>query len=355
MMPKDDLAHEASASELLSGTAVLQSLPDGLVLCDCAGIVRFINPAGARLLQIDADAYVGQSIVKLSGDITLPTEVSDRGHEQLIDIGYKDWRCKIMPIWSTARRTSRIGFLLTIKPVYLEIIDLADLRSLVGYELRAPLTSLRGSTELLLRGLVGELSEQQRDLLRIIDHAGRKIFSVVDNVFAITRVDSGRMRLFIDDENISDLMNEVVASKKQLIDERTITCDLNILTDRLSARIDREKLREVVSHLVDNACRYTPLGGKVSIDVTIGADQLCCTIRDTGIGITEKVQSRVFVGQVNDYGHPLRDSIDHYSGSGLSLIITKRLVDLHGGNIWFESTVGQGSVFSFTLPIAEAA
>jgi signal transduction histidine kinase len=190
--------------------------------------------------------------------------------------------------------------------------------------------------------------------MQIIDHAGRKIFSVVDNVFAITQIDSGRMRLFIDDENISDLMNEVIASKKQLIDERAITCDVRILTDRLNARIDREKLRQVVLYLVDNACRYTPLTGKVSIDVTIAVDQVCFTVRDTGIGITENVQARVFVGQVNDYGHPLRDSIDNYSGSVLSLIIAKRLVDLQGGLIWFESTVGKGSTFSFTLPIAES-
>nr|MDQ2996071.1 ATP-binding protein [Chloroflexota bacterium] len=101
-------------------------------------------------------------------------------------------------------------------------------------------------------------------------------------------------------------------------------------------------------------CRYTPLGGNVSINVKIDADKLSCDIRDTGIGIGDNVQSRVFVGQVNDYGNPLRDKIDNYSGSGLGLIITKRLIDLHGGRIWFESTIGQGSTFSFTLPISAA-
>ena len=354
MMSDDEPAREEMENELLRSTAVLRSLPDGVVICDRAGIVRFINPAGARLLQIDADACIRQSIGKLPGGIVLPSELGVQEYEQLIEIEYQDRRCKITPIWSEARKKPHIGFLITIKPVFLELIGLAELSSIIGYELRAPLTSIRACTELILRGLAGELSEQQREMMQIVDNASRRLFGVVDNVLAVTRLDSGRMRLFINEENISEIVNEVISSKKKLIDGRAIVCNLKESPELLIARIDRNKLHEILSHLLDNACRYTPLGGNISIDVKIAADNLSCDIRDTGIGIGGNVHSRVFVGQVNDYGNPLRDKIDHYSGVGLGLMIAKRLVDLHGGRIWFESAVGHGSTFSFTIPVSEA-
>jgi signal transduction histidine kinase len=353
-MPDDQPAREEMQDELLRSTAALRALPDGIVICDRAGIIRFINPAAARLIQIDADAWIMQSIEQLPGGIVLPTQPSDQGYEQLIQIEYQDQRCNIMPIWSEGRKQAQIGFLITIKPVHLEILSLEELRILIGYELRMPLTSIKGCAELILRGFAGELSEQQRGLMQIFDNASRRLFGVVSNLLTVIQLDSGRMRLFIDEENISEIVNEVIASKKKLIDERAIICDVKVSSELLSARIDRNKLHEMLSHLLDNACRYTPLGGNVSIDVKIHADKLSCDIRDTGIGISDNVQSHVFVGQVNDYGNPLRDKIDNYSGSGLGLIITKRLIDLHGGRIWFESTVGQGSTFSFTLPISAA-
>jgi signal transduction histidine kinase len=353
MMSNGELARENIQDELLRSTATLRALPDGVVICDRAGIIRFINPAGARLLQIDADAWITQSIANLPGGIVLPTQLSEQGHEQLIAIEYQDQRCNIMPIWSEGCKPTQIGFLITIKPVYLETLSLEELRTLIAYELRGPLTTIMGGTEIVLRGLGGELSQQQRDILQIVNDQGKKLTGIVNNLVAIIGLDSGNMRVFIDEENISEIVHEVVDSKKKLISERAITCEVKVSSDPLNARVDRSKLYEILSHLLENACRYTPAGGNISVDVKIDAAQLRCDVHDTGIGISDNVQSRVFVGQVNDYGHPLRDKIDNYSGSGLGLIITKRLIDLHGGRIWFQSTVGQGSTFSFVLPISD--
>jgi signal transduction histidine kinase len=353
MMSDDEPAREKMENELLRSTAALRSLPDSVVICDRAGIVRFINPAGARLLQIDADACIRQSIGKLPGGIVLPSELGEQEYEQLIEIEYEDQRCNIIPIWSEVRAKSHIGFLITIKPVHLEMLSLQELRTLIGYELRGSLTSIRGCAELILRGLAGELSEQQRELMQIVDDASRRLFGVVDNIFTVARLDSSRMRLFIDEVNVYEIVNEVIASKKKLIDERSIACDLEVSSEISHVRIDRDKLREIVSQLFDNACRYTPTGGNVRVNLRIESDQLRCDIQDTGIGISQGAQPLTLTHGLNDYGNPLRDKIDHYSGSGLGLIITKRLIDLHGGRIWFASTVGGGSTFSFTLPISE--
>src|SRR5215218_7705904 len=100
MMSDDQPAREETQDELLRGTAALRALPDGVVICDRAGIIRFINPAGARLLQIDADAWIMQSIAELPVGIVLPTQLSEQGYEQLIAIEYQDQRCNILPIWS---------------------------------------------------------------------------------------------------------------------------------------------------------------------------------------------------------------------------------------------------------------
>src|SRR3954454_21178075 len=122
MMANDDSAREAAANELLSSTAVLQALPDGIVLCDRAKIVQFINPAAAHVLQIDADACIGRSIDRLPGGIVLPSEIGDREYHQPIEIEHQDWRCNIRSIWSETRKKTQIGFLITIKPASLEIL-----------------------------------------------------------------------------------------------------------------------------------------------------------------------------------------------------------------------------------------
>jgi signal transduction histidine kinase len=354
MMSNGELARERPEDELLRGTVVLHALPSGVVICDRAGIVRFINPAAARLLQIDSDAYVMQSIANLPGGIVLPTIESEQVSEQLIEVEYEVLRCNIIPMRSAHPKKADIGLLIAIKPASLETISLGELVSIIGYELRAPLTSIKGYTELLLRNFAGDMTEQQREMIQIVNNVGGRLFGVINNVLSVARLDAGRMRLFIDEENISEIVHEVVDSKKKLISERAITCEVKVSSDPLNARIDRNKLYEILSHLLENACRYTPAGGNVRVDVAIDVAQLRCDVHDTGIGISDTVQSHVFVRQVNDYGNLLREKIDHYNGSGLGLIITKRFVELHGGRIWFESAVGQGSTFSFTLPISEA-
>src|SRR5262249_4782820 len=138
-MSNHDSVPEKSQDELLRSTVVLQALPDGVVICDRAGMLRFINPAAARLLQIDADAYVLQSIDNVPGGIVLPDESGQQVPEQFIKIAYEDLRCKIIPICSERPKKARIGFLITIKPASLETMSLEELRTIVGYEFRAPL------------------------------------------------------------------------------------------------------------------------------------------------------------------------------------------------------------------------
>jgi signal transduction histidine kinase len=348
-------AREKPDDELLHGSQVLQALPDGVVLCNRAGIVRFVNPAAARLLQIDADAYVGRPLATLPGGITLPGEVGHRTYEQFIKIEYEDRHCRIVPIWSEARKKAHIGFLITIKLVLLEAISVEKLREIIGYELRGPLTSITAASEILLRGLAGELSESQRDITQIIGQGSKRLAGIVNNLFAVMRFEAGHMRLFIEEVDLSQVIKDSRESKQKLIDDRNITCDVNGLPDTLNVRVDRDKLYEIVSQLLDNACRYTPAGGNIRVSVRIESDRVRCDIQDTGIGISQSVQQRIFTQSVNDYRNPLRDKIDHYSGVGLGLIIARRLVDLHGGKLWFESTVGQGSTFSFSLPISGPA
>jgi len=350
-MLNNDIARGRLEDELLRGSAVLRSLPDGVVICDRAGIVRFINPAGARLLQIDVDACVGQSVGALPGGIAVPSDYSDQETGQFIEIEYEQLRCKIIPIWSEKRKQEQIGFLIVIKVVCLETISLEDLRTIIAYEFRTPLTSITGCTDIVLRALADGLSDQQRGIIQIANNQSKRLYDLINSLVSVLVFDSGRMHLSVEETNVSDIVQEVMDSKKTLVHNKDIAIEVKISSDLLLVHVDGYKLRDILSHLLDNAYRYTPSGGNVIVNVRIAADQLHCDIQDTGIGISESVQARVFTRPVNDYRNPLRDKIDHYSGVGLGLVIAKRLVDLHGGKVWFVSAVGQGSTFSFTLPL----
>jgi signal transduction histidine kinase len=110
---------------------------------------------------------------------------------------------------------------------------------------------------------------------------------------------------------------------------------------------DRQRLRQIVVNLVNNACKYTPEGGRVDVVARNGGDKLRVDVRDTGVGIAPEAQAHIFTPFYRA-DNPLREQA---GGTGLGLSITKTLVDLHGGEIWFESHEGQGSTFSFTLPL----
>lgn len=241
--------------------------------------------------------------------------------------------------------------------------------SLVSHELKAPMTSIKGYAALLHGGVAGEINPQQQEFLRTIDRNVARMDRLVSDLADISRIESGKLLL----ERRKVLLSEVVAEVAQSADanllEKAQQLRVELSPDLPAIYSDRTRLLQILTNLVSNAHKYTPPGGELTIqacrvpyrngasdgdnvqnNVSSVQEMVQVTVQDTGIGIAEAEQSRIFQKFFRSEDYEARA----VPGTGLGLSITKNLVEMHGGRIWFESEHHRGTAFHFTMPVATA-
>jgi signal transduction histidine kinase len=216
-----------------------------------------------------------------------------------------------------------------------------------SHELRTPLTSIRGYIDLLLLGTLGSLSQSQNDFLKVVKNNVVRLVELIDDLLDVSKAEAGEMRLRRETLDMAEVLYEVAESLYSQFTARSISLAIDVPEGLPSVVADRQRMRQVVVNLVNNACKYTPDGGHVDVIARSCDDKLRVDVRDTGVGIAESARSHIFTPFFRA-DNPLREQA---GGTGLGLSITKTLVDLHGGDIWFESREGEGTTFSFTLPL----
>ena len=217
----------------------------------------------------------------------------------------------------------------------------------VSHDLRTPLTSIKGYIDNLLDRIAGDITEKQKDYLdRMSKNAGRLI-RLINDLLDVSRIESGKLELNLASLSLQDLIEEVVIGLRPMAAEKHLQLVLNKLNGESQLSGDRDKLEQAIINLLDNAMKFTPPTGQITI--TLQRDQrfLETSIKDTGTGIPPEEQSRIF-----DRFHRIdRDPLSQAEGTGLGLFITKTIIELHGGHIWVVSDPGKGSEFIFTLPM----
>jgi signal transduction histidine kinase len=230
--------------------------------------------------------------------------------------------------------------------------ELRDFVSAVYHELSTPITAIRGYVELLLAGKGGELPDKQERYLGIVDRNVRRLLRLVSDLSDVNRIDDGRLRIHPQPVDLRQAVEETVNSLVSVIEEKGLQA--NIALDRLASGTatvlgDPQRVVQILTNLVSNACRYTPVGGQITISASQVDRSVEITVRDTGIGISREDLAHIFERFYRS-GHPL---VQEHPGTGLGLAITRSLVELHGSNLWVDSEVGKGSTFGFSLPVAE--
>jgi len=221
--------------------------------------------------------------------------------------------------------------------------------SIVSHELRTPLTSIKGYVENILDGLAGELSDRQSYYLKRVHLNVERLTRMVNDLLDLSRIEDAEKRHEVLRPGrlcVRDLILEVVESFQTIARERSVTVTIGDSLPLPPVRGDRDKLHQVLTNLIGNAVKFTPPGGAVWVETSAPSDgtvQVC--IADTGCGIPPDEQDKVFDKFFRGSAIP-----DEARGAGLGLAITKSLVELHGGRIWLESTLGRGSRFFFSLP-----
>lgn len=227
--------------------------------------------------------------------------------------------------------------------------ELRDFVSAVYHELSTPITAIRGYTELLQENNTGSLNARQTKYIGTIHNNIRRLLRLVDDLADISQIEDGRLALHPEPLKLELAVDETVNSLSNVIEEKELQVTVSLAPETAIVHGDPQRVMQILINLVSNACRYTPVGGQITISSTQVNGSAETTIHDTGVGIREDELEHIF-DRFYRSGDPM---VRSQPGTGLGLSITKSLVELHGGHLWVESEVGKGSTFSFTLPMTE--
>ncbi|MCA9953106.1 MAG: GAF domain-containing protein [Ardenticatenaceae bacterium] len=215
----------------------------------------------------------------------------------------------------------------------------------MSHELRTPLNSIIGFADVLLEGLDGDLNDRMEEDVRLIRESGDHLRGLIGDILDMSKIEAGRMDLRYEEIDIAQLANDVMATAAPLAQEKRLFLHLDIEEEVKPVQADRTRLRQILWNIVGNAIKFTEKGS-ITVSVQSQPNHILCSIRDTGIGIKEEHAAVVFE-QFRQIDGGLNRAA---GGTGLGMPITKKLVELHGGEIWIESVYGQGSTFLFTIP-----
>jgi PAS domain S-box-containing protein len=217
----------------------------------------------------------------------------------------------------------------------------------MSHELRTPLNSIFGFSQLLNERVQGELNEKQASYVSNIMKSSKHLIELINDILDLSKVEAGKMKLEREKFNIADLVEDTVSSMKPLAKNKNtdLITDIRISDSEIYA--DRKKIKDILYNLLSNAVKFTPENGRVTIKVNCDNETLGIEVSDTGIGISEIDQKKIFepFRQVNSF------MTREFEGTGLGLAIVKRYVELHSGTLSLKSEPGKGSTFSFDIPI----
>ena len=263
----------------------------------------------------------------------------------------------------TAVRVTNHAAVAIANAVLYEQINQANLAksefvSMVSHELKTPMTSMRGYTDLLLSGMTGEINEQQKNFLETIAANIQRMSQQIQDLTDISRIETGRFHIVAEPTSIIDVMNETLLTVKPLCEEKDVRLHLQLPDDLPMVYVDKNRLVQVLTNLLSNACKYSPSDTDVQVifeeklvtqensNGDRGKPMIQCSVADQGYGISEEDQKKLFTKFFRSEDPNIRQA----KGTGLGLSITKGIIEIQGGEIWAESEVGKGTTFAFTMP-----
>lgn len=359
--------------------AIIESLADGIVIVDQHGMIRFANPAAARLFTRSPETLVGTPLgIPLVAGETAEMEIVRRGGGELVYAELRavetDWngeRAQLVSLRDITDRKyaeERTRQLTHEREARLEAEAASraksDFLAIMSHELRTPLNAILGYSELMELGISGELSDKLRDQIGRIRWSAKHLLGVVNDLLDLAKVEAGRLSVANAPARVSDAIAAALPLIQPQAEARRLTLVVAPGTDQLPRYLgDDERVRQILVILLSNAVKWTEAGGTITVEgaVTTASDprarlqprsaHIRLTVTDTGIGIPEDKLRAIFEPFVQAESGLTRGR----EGSGLGLTIGLRLARAMGGDLTVTSTLGAGSSFSLWLPVAAAS
>jgi two-component system phosphate regulon sensor histidine kinase PhoR len=339
----------ALADERTQLAAVSDNMADGVLILDQEGRVRLINPSAARLLGTAEEEALGLSFAQVTRhheviDIWRGCQQAGGERTQLLQIGTEEhfWRVMVTPLEEKDQRGSLV--------ILQDLTELHRLQTVrqdfignVSHELRTPLASLRALVDTLRDGALEDPPAAQR-FLNHMEMEVDTLTQIIQESLELSRIESGRVPLRLSSTPVTDLVLPALERLGPQAELAGLQVHLDLPEGIPEVLADQERIQQVVTNLVHNAIKFTPVGGEIHVSAGRADDEVVISVRDTGVGIAAEDLPRVFERFYK------ADRARSGGGTGLGLAIAKHIVQAHGGRIWASSTEGQGSTFSFSLP-----
>jgi GAF domain-containing protein len=216
----------------------------------------------------------------------------------------------------------------------------------MSHELRTPLNAILGYTELILDGIYGEAPEKMRTVMERVQSNGKHLLGLINDVLDLSKIEAGQLVLSIQDYSIKDVVHGVYSAVEPLANGKKLAFKIDVPANLPPARGDDRRLTQVLLNLVGNAIKFTD-AGEVAVKAAASNGAYTISVRDTGPGIAEADQAKIF----DEFQQADSTQTKAKGGTGLGLSIAKRIIEMHGGKLWVESSLGAGSTFSFTVPL----
>ena len=352
-------------SRLVDGT--LNSLVDGLALWDADGKLAFWNPrtqdmfgwSSAEMLGLGVAGSLQRIAMRTASPETVVTQLTQaldvQNEDPIVELALppasgpiaRTITARVFPVRGNDENIIGTGILFRDVTREREADAMkSQLLSTVSHELRTPLASIKGFATTLLRQDVRWDEATQRDFLRIIEEEADRLTELIDNLLDMSQVEAGALRVKKESTQLRQLIREVVDEMRMRTEAHYFVVDLPSELPRVFA--DVRRIRQVLTNLIGNAIKYAK-GGQITVACEVEQDHVVISVSDQGEGIPPEYRDKIFERFFQVDGASTR----RVGGSGLGLAISRGIVEANNGKIWVDSTLGQGSTFRFTLPLAD--
>lgn len=337
--------------------AILTSMTDGVIAIDRKGSILLINPAIEKLFNISYDKSVGKGLIEVVRNFdlekflheALDSEIGITRELHMFVPDMKTFRISTAPLTNETGNVGAVAVLRDITAFRQVEIMKTDFVANVSHELKTPLTSIKGFVETLLDGALDD-QETAKHFLEIINDETDRLNRLINDLLSLSRIEAKQRELNRVSLDLEKIINETVSILSPQAKEKDLAIKVNIKRPLQVIEADEDMIGQVLINLIDNAVKYTHEGGQVSISAETQKDRVKVAVADTGIGIPIDSIPRLF----ERFYRVDKARSREMGGTGLGLAIVKHILELHSGKIEVESIVGQGSTFTFYLPLKNA-